>query len=88
MSLEKMESLEIRVRGLVDLVQELKQANRSLQQQLNLVQDELSKQEALSREWEEERVTIKLRIEKVLGQLDGLESSEADLQGVVHDEEH
>jgi len=88
MSLEKMESLEIRVRGLVDLVQELKQANRSLQQQLNLVQEELSKQEALSRELEEERVTIKLRIEKVLGQLDGLESSEADLQKVVHDQEH
>ncbi len=85
MSLEKMDTLEIRVRGLVELVQELKQANGSLQQQLHLVQEELSKQEALSREWEEERATIKLRVEKVLGQLDGLESSEADLQGVVHD---
>ena len=73
------------MRGLVELVQELKQANGSLQQQLQLVQEELSKQEALSREWEEERATIKLRVEKVLGQLDGLESSEADLQGVVHD---
>ena len=83
-----MESLEIRVRGLVDLVHELKQANRSLQQQLDVVQEELSRQEALSREWEEERVTIKLRIEKVLGQLDCLESSETDLQGVVHDQEH
>lgn len=85
MSLEKMETLEIRVRGLVELVQELKQANGSLQQQLTLVQEELSRQEALAREWEEERVNIKLRIEKVLGQLDSLETAEAGLQEAVHD---
>ena len=85
MSLEKMEALEIRVQGLVELVQELKQANGSLQQQLHLVQEELSKHEASSREWEEERANIKMRIEKVLGQLDSLESSEADVQEVVHD---
>lgn len=85
MSLEKMETLEVRVRGLVELVQELKQANGSLQQQLTLVQEELSRQEALAREWEEERVNIKLRIEKVLGQLDSLEPSEAGLQEAVHD---
>ena len=47
MSLEKMETLEVRVRGLVELVQELKQANGSLQEQLNLVQEELSRQEAV-----------------------------------------
>ncbi len=85
MSLEKMETLEVRVRGLVELVQEVKQANESLQEQLNLVQEELSRQEALAREWEEERVNIKLRIEKVLGQLDSLETSEAGLQEAVHD---
>ena len=85
MSLEKMETLEVRVRALVELVQELKQANGSLQQQLNLVQEELAKQEAVSHELEEERSSIKSRIEKVLGQLDGLETSEADLQETVHD---
>ena len=85
MSLEKMETLEVRVRGLVELVQELKQANGSLQQQLNLVQEELSRQEALAREWEEERGNVKSRIEKVLEQLDGLEPSEAGLQEAVHD---
>lgn len=85
MSLEKMEALEIRVRKLVDLVQELQQSNGSLQQQLRLAQEELSKQEVSSREWEEERTTIKLRIEKVLEQLDSLETPEADLQEVVHD---
>ena len=85
MSFEKMETLEVRVRGLVELVQELKQANGSLQEQLDLVQEELSRQEAFAREWEEERVNIKLRIEKVLGQLDSLETSEAGLQEAVHD---
>lgn len=85
MSLEKMETLEVRVRGLVELVQELKQANESLQQQLNLVQEELSRQEAFTREWEEERVTVKSRIERVLEQLDSLETSEAGLQEAVHD---
>ena len=85
MSLEKMETLEVRVRGLVELVQELKQANGSLQQQLNLAQEELSRQEALAREWEEERGNVKSRIERVLEQLDGLEPSEAGLQEAVHD---
>ncbi len=85
MSLEKMETLEVRVRGLVELVQELKQANGSLQQQLDLVQEELSRQEAHAREWEEERVNIKSRIERVLEQLENLETSETNLQEAVHD---
>ena len=85
MSLEKMETLEVRVRGSVELVQELKQANESLQEQLNVVQEDLSRQEALAREWEEERVNLKSRIEGVLDQLDSLETSEAGLQEAVHD---
>ena len=85
MSLEKMETLEVRVRGLVELVHELKQANASLQQQLDMAEEELSKRENLGRELEEERVHIKLRIEKVLEQLDTMETSEAGLQEAVHD---
>lgn len=85
MGLEKMETLEVRVRGLVELVQELKQANASLKQQLDMVEEELLKRETLGRELEEERVNIKLRIEKVLDQLDTMETSEAGLQEAVHD---
>jgi len=85
MSLEKMETLEVRVRGLVELVQELKGANASLQEQLNLVQEELSRREDYGREWEEERGNIKLRIEKVLEQLDSMDASEVGLQEAVHD---
>lgn len=85
MSLEKMETLEVRVRGLVELVHELKEANASLQEQLTLVQEELSRREDYGRELEEERGNIKLRIEKVLDQLDSMDMSEAGLQEAVHD---
>ena len=85
MSLEKMETLEVRVRGLVELVQELKQANASLQEQLNLAQEELSRREDYGRELEEERGNIRLRIEKVLEQLDTMDTTEAGLQEAVHD---
>lgn len=85
MSLEKMETLEVRVRGLVELVRELKESNASLQEQLNLAQEELSRREDYGREWEEERGNIKLRIERVLEQLDSMDASEAGLQEAVHD---
>ncbi len=85
MSLEKMETLEVRVRGLVELVQELKETNASLQGQLNLAQEELARREGYGRELEEERGNIRLRIEKILAQLDTMDASEAGLQEAVHD---
>lgn len=88
MSLEKMEALEVRVRQLVDLVQELKQINGSLQRELRGTQEQLMKQETLSQEWEEERKTIKSRIERIIDELDGLELSETELQGVTRDQGH
>ncbi len=88
MSLEKMEALEVRVRQLVDLVQELKQTNGSLQRELHVTQEQLMKQEALSHEWEEERKTIKSRIERIIDELDGLELSETELQGATRDQGH
>lgn len=88
MSLEKMEALEVRVRQLVDLVQELKRTNGSLQRELHVNQEQLMKQEALSHEWEEERKTIKSRIERIIDELDGLELSETELQGATRDQGH
>ncbi len=85
MSLEKMEALEVRVRQLVDMVQELKQTKSSLQEELRLTQEQLMKQEVLSHDWEEERKTIKSRIERILDELDGLELSETELHGVTRD---
>ena len=85
MSLEKMETLEVRVRGLVELVRELKEANASLEAQLTLAQEELLQREDYGRELEEERGNIRSRIEKVLEQLDNMDTSEAGLQEAVHD---
>jgi hypothetical protein len=76
MALEKMEALEVRVRGLLTLVQELKRANAVLQSELRLARDRLSKQIELSRRWEDERHHVRARIEKVLGELEVLDCFE------------
>ncbi|MEK6618705.1 MAG: cell division protein ZapB [Nitrospirota bacterium] len=76
MALEKMEALEARVRGLVEMVQELKRTNAALQAELRTARERLSKQQELSHRWGEERSDIRSRIEKVLGELDFLESIE------------
>jgi chromosome segregation ATPase len=83
MALDKMEALEKRVRGLVDLIQSLKKANATLEGELRTAQGRLMKQEDQHRRWKEERSDIKSRIEKVLDDvetlecLDGAESEES-----------
>ena len=72
MALEKLVALEARVRGLVDLAQELKREKAALEADLRKARERLSKQEEQSRRWEEERADIRSRIEKVLGELDVL----------------
>jgi hypothetical protein len=70
MPLRNMAQLEARVRGLVSLVQELKTRNAQLEADLRTAKDRLSHQTALGRRWEEERTDIRLRIEKVLGEME------------------
>ena len=72
MALEKLVALEARVRGLVDLAQELKREKAALEADLRKARERLTKQEEQSRRWEEERADIRSRIEKVLGELDVL----------------
>ncbi len=86
MSLEKLEALEVRVKRLVDMVQDLKQANGVLQQELAQARQSLDQQEGLSQDWEEERAHIRTRIEKVLDDLHFLETQDNDLQEVTCDE--
>lgn len=75
MSVEKLETLEIRVRKLLDLVVELRQDKSHLEQELEATRERLSKHEEMSEGWEEERTTIRSRIEKVLGELEFLDRS-------------
>jgi chromosome segregation ATPase len=86
MSLEKLEALEVRVKRLVAMVQDLKQANGVLQQELAQARQSLDRQEGLSQDWEEERAHIRTRIEKVLDDLHFLETQDNELQEVTCDE--
>lgn len=76
MSLDKLEALETRVRKLVDTVHELKRTNTALEQDLQAARAHIEKQEEMSRRWEEERIAIRSRIEKVMGELEFLETEE------------
>lgn len=76
MALDRMEALEARVRKMVDMIQDLKETNASLEKELEHARAHLEQQESESRRWEEERADIRSRIEKVLGELDSLEALE------------
>ncbi|MDA2909387.1 cell division protein ZapB [Nitrospiraceae bacterium AH_259_D15_M11_P09] len=73
MALDKMESLEARIRGLVELVQSLKRENAELKGTVQAARERLLTQEQAGHRWVEERVQIRRRIEKVMGELDSLE---------------
>ena len=60
------------IKRLVDMVQHLKQDNGALQKKLDEAQQRLDQQKTLSQDWEEERIHIRKRIEKVLDDLDFL----------------
>jgi chromosome segregation ATPase len=72
-SVEKLETLEVRIKRLLDLVVELRQDKSHLEQELKVARERLAKHEELSEGWEEERTTIRSRIEKVLGDLEFLD---------------
>jgi hypothetical protein len=76
MALEKMQALEARITGLVNLVQDLKRVNATLQGELRVARERLSKQAELDRRWKDERHHIRVKVEKVLGELDVLDSLE------------
>ncbi len=75
MSIEKMEKLEVRVRKLLDLVVELRQDKSHLEQELESAREHLAEQQDLSEGWEDERTTIRSKIEKVLDELEFLDRS-------------
>ena len=74
MSLDRLDALEGRIKELVKMVQELKRMNAALEGELKIARGRLAEQDDSNRRWERERVDIKSRIEKVLGELDLLDS--------------
>ena len=75
MSVDKLETLEVRVKKMLDLIVELRRDKSHLEQELEAAREQLAKQQELSEGWEDERGAIRTRIEKVLGELDLLERS-------------
>jgi FtsZ-binding cell division protein ZapB len=74
MSLDRLDAFESRIRDLVKLVQELKRKNAALEGELKTARERLAERNDSNRRWERERVDIKSRIEKVLGELEVLDS--------------
>jgi FtsZ-binding cell division protein ZapB len=73
MALDRLDALEGRIRDLVKLVQELKKKNTMLEEEVKATRQRLASQDDLNRRWEQERVDIKARIEKVMGEIELLE---------------
>ncbi|HQY58415.1 MAG: cell division protein ZapB [Nitrospira sp.] len=73
MTLDRLDALEIRIRDLVKLVQDIKRKNASLEDDLRLARERVAVRDDENRRWEQERVDIRSRIEKVLGEIDLLE---------------
>ena len=73
MTLDRLDALELRIRDLVKLVQDLKRKNTSLEDELRLARERVAVRDDENRRWEQERLDIRARIEKVLGEIDLLE---------------
>ena len=73
MALDRLDALETRIRDLVKLVQDLKRRNASLEEEIKAARQRLASQDDMNRRWEKERIDIKTRIEKVIGEIELLE---------------
>jgi len=73
MAIDRLASLEARVRELLELIQALKRENAGLKSDLRTAKERLVRQHASGDQWVSERADIKVRIEKVLSELDALE---------------
>lgn len=73
MALDRLDALETRVKDLVKLVHELKRKNAALEDEVRAARQRLTSQDDMNRRWEKERIDIKSRIEKVMGEIELLE---------------
>jgi hypothetical protein len=76
MALDRLDALETRIKDLVKLIQELKKRNAGLEDDLRLTRQRLADESDLNRRWARERTDIKVRVEKVLSDIEVLEGFE------------
>ena len=80
MSVNKLEDLEVKVKGLIVLLQELKRRNAQLEDRLKEADGRLARQSVTLRRWEKEREWLRGKLRKVQGELEGVEFSEPSLR--------
>ena len=76
MALDRLDALETRIKDLVKLIQELKKRNAGLEDDLRSTRQRLADESDSNRRWAKERTDIKVRIEKVLSDIEVLEGFE------------
>ena len=76
MALDRLDALETRIKDLVKLIQELKKRNAGLEDDLRMARQRLADESDSNRRWARERSDIKVRIEKVLSDIEVLEGFE------------
>jgi hypothetical protein len=76
MALDRLDALETRIKDLVKLIQELKKRNAGLEDDLRLTRQRLADESDSNRRWARERTDIKVRVEKVLNDIEVLEGFE------------
>jgi hypothetical protein len=76
MALDRLDALETRIKDLVKLIQELKKRNAGLEDELRLARQRLADESDSNRRWARERTDIKVRIEKVLSDIEVLDGFE------------
>ncbi|THI87620.1 MAG: hypothetical protein CAF41_006785 [Nitrospira sp. CG24A] len=84
MALDRLDAFESRIRDLVKLVQELKKKNAAIEEELKIARRRFAEKDEANRRWEQERVDIKSRIERVLNDIELLECLE-ERKEVAHD---
>jgi chromosome segregation ATPase len=76
MALDRLDALETRIKDLVKLIQELKKRNAGLEDDLRSIRQRLADESDSNQRWARERTDIKVRIEKVLSDIEVLEGFE------------
>jgi septal ring factor EnvC (AmiA/AmiB activator) len=76
MALDRLDALETRIKDLVKLIQDLKKRNAGLEDDLRSIRQRLADESDSNRRWARERTDIKVRIEKVLSDIEVLEGFE------------
>ena len=76
MALDRLDALETRIKDLVKLIQELKKRNAGLEDDLRSIRQRLADESDSNQRWARERTDIKVRIEKVLSDIEVLDGFE------------